>query len=124
MGHAALKNTAERHIKHYENPYRLCSAQNYVHLRLTTNVRDHFRPGRSAVQLHEEPQIPNYGIPNNGPLIKAGMCFAIEPMVTLKSYQIFTKEDQWTICTVDGFPAAHFEHTITVTEDGAKILTV
>jgi len=77
-----------------------------------------------GTKLHEEPQIPNYGIPNNGPIIKVGMCFAIEPMVTLKSYQIFTKEDQWTICTVDGLPSAHFEHTITVTEDGAEILTI
>ena len=77
-----------------------------------------------GTKLHEEPQIPNYGLPKNGPMIKSGMCFAIEPMVTLKSYQVFTKEDRWTVCTVDGFPSAHFEHTITITEDGAEILTI
>jgi len=74
-------------------------------------------------KLHEDPQIPNYGIKNNGFEIKEGMCFAIEPMVTLGSYEVFTKEDQWTVCTVDSSLAAHFEHTVTVTKDGVKVLT-
>ena len=51
------------------------------------------------------------------------MCFAIEPMITLNSFQVFTKEDQWTVCTKDGSPAAHFEHTVTVTKDGVEVLT-
>ena len=58
-----------------------------------------------------------------GPKIDVGMCFAIEPMVTIKSYEIFTKEDNWTISTVDGSYSAHFEHTITITKNGPKILT-
>ncbi len=74
--------------------------------------------------LHEEPQIPNYGKPDSGPKIKEGMCFAIEPMINMGEPEIYTKEDGWTVCTKDGLPSAHFEHTITITESGAKILTI
>jgi len=74
-------------------------------------------------KLHEDPQIPNFGEKKTGPKIDVGMCFAIEPMVTIKSYEIFTKEDNWTISTVDGSYSAHFEHTITITKNGPKILT-
>jgi methionyl aminopeptidase len=77
-----------------------------------------------GTKLHEEPQIPNFGKPGTGPLIKAGMCFAIEPMINLGTEKIYTKSDNWTICTQDGLPSAHFEHTITITEEGAKILTI
>ena len=74
--------------------------------------------------LHEEPQIPNYGSMNTGPEIKVGMCMAIEPMLNQGSDKIVTKEDGWTICTSDGKLSAHFEHTVTVTDKGVKILTV
>jgi len=74
-------------------------------------------------KLHEEPQIPNFGTPNTGPIIKEGMCFAIEPMINLGGADVFTKTDGWTVCTKDGLPSAHFEHSITVTKNGAKILT-
>lgn len=74
-------------------------------------------------KLHEEPQIPNYGEKNTGPIIKEGMCFAIEPMINLGTEKIYTKSDQWTICTQDGLPSAHFEHTIVVTNTGSEILT-
>ena len=74
-------------------------------------------------KLHEEPQIPNFGDKGSGPEIKEGMCFAIEPMINLGTEKIYTKSDQWTICTQDGLPSAHFEHTITVTNDGSKVLT-
>lgn len=77
-----------------------------------------------GTKLHEDPQIPNFGFRNNGAVIKAGMCFAIEPMITMNSFQVYTKEDGWTICTADGSPSAHFEHTITVTKNGAEILTI
>ena len=73
--------------------------------------------------LHEEPQIPNYGKAGTGPLIDVGMCFAIEPMINMGSKEVYTKNDGWTICTKDGLPSAHFEHTITITEDGPQILT-
>ena len=75
-------------------------------------------------KLHEEPQIPNYGKSGNGPLIDVGMCFAIEPMINMGSKDVYTKKDGWTICTKDGLPSAHFEHTIVVTEEGPKILTI
>ena len=75
-------------------------------------------------KLHEEPQIPNYGTMNTGPEIKEGMCLAIEPMLNEGKESIITKEDGWTICTSDGKPSAHFEHTVTVTEKGVKILTI
>jgi len=77
-----------------------------------------------GTKLHEEPQIPNYGNAGSGPKIEAGMCFAIEPMINMGLPGVFTKQDGWTVCTKDGLPSAHFEHTITITETGAKILTI
>lgn len=74
-------------------------------------------------KLHEDPQIPNYGNKGIGPKIKPGMCFAIEPMINLGSEKVYTKSDDWTVCTEDGKPSAHFEHTITVTENEPIILT-
>ena len=75
-------------------------------------------------KLHEEPQIPNYGSKNTGVELKEGMCLAIEPMLNAGSEKIITKEDGWTICTEDGKPSAHFEHTVTVTNKGVEILTI
>ena len=77
-----------------------------------------------GTKLHEEPQIPNYGTAGTGPCIDVGMCFAIEPMINMGSKEVYTKSDGWTICTKDGLPSAHFEHTITITEGGPQILTV
>jgi len=77
-----------------------------------------------GTKLHEEPQIPNFGKAGKGPIIQAGMCFAIEPMINMGTPDVFTKKDGWTVCTNDGKPSAHFEHTITVTEAGARILTI
>ncbi len=74
-------------------------------------------------KLHEEPQIPNYGEKSAGPVIKRGMCFAIEPMINLGTEKIYTKSDNWTVCTQDGLPSAHFEHTIVITETGSEVLT-
>ena len=74
-------------------------------------------------KLHEEPQIPNFGRKGRGPEIKSGMCFAIEPMINMGTEKVYTKSDDWTICTEDGLPSAHFEHTITVTENKPIILT-
>lgn len=76
-----------------------------------------------GTKLHEEPQIPNYGESGTGPLIDVGMCFAIEPMINMGTKDVYTKKDGWTICTKDGLPSAHFEHTITVTDNGPEILT-
>jgi len=76
-----------------------------------------------GTQLHEDPQIPNFGDPGCGVELKAGMCLAVEPMVNLGGKEIYTKADGWTVCTRDGKPSAHFEHTIVVTKNGAKILS-
>jgi len=77
-----------------------------------------------GTRLHEDPQIPNYGNPSTGPLIDVGMCFAIEPMINMGTREVYTKKDGWTVCTKDGKPSAHFEHTITITEKGPQILTI
>lgn len=74
-------------------------------------------------QLHEEPNIANYGKQGVGPTLLAGMTIAIEPMATLGGYQVKTDADGWTIRTQDGSMAAHFEHTVLITHDGAEILT-
>jgi methionyl aminopeptidase len=76
--------------------------------------------GRS---LHEDPQIPNYGPPGRGPKLQAGMVLAIEPMVAAGSWQVKILDDGWTAVTRDGSLAAHWEHTVALTEDGAVILS-
>jgi methionyl aminopeptidase len=86
-------------------------------------VREYVGHGIGA-RLHEEPQIPNYGIPDRGPRLKPGMTLAIEPMVILGERFVRTLEDNWTVVTADGSWCAHFEHTVAVTEDGCEILTV
>ena len=73
--------------------------------------------------LHEEPQIPNYGPPNQGYKLHSGMCIAIEPMINLGSKEVYTSKDGWTILTSDGKVSAHFEHTIAIMEDGPVILS-
>lgn len=73
--------------------------------------------------LHEEPQIPNYGIPDRGPRLKPGMTLAIEPMVIVGERYVKTLADNWTVVTVDGTLCAHFEHTVAVTSEGCDILT-
>ncbi|HET8872894.1 MAG TPA: type I methionyl aminopeptidase [Gaiellaceae bacterium] len=73
--------------------------------------------------MHEDPQIPNFGEPGRGPTLAPGMTLAIEPMITAGGYDIVVEPDQWTIATADGSLAAHFEHTVAVTEEGPRILT-
>ena len=73
--------------------------------------------------LHEEPQVPNFGDAGRGPALKAGMVLAIEPMVTMGSWEVQVLEDGWTAVTADGSLAAHFEDTIAITEDGPDVLT-
>jgi len=85
-------------------------------------VREYAGHGVGA-KLHEEPQIPNYGIEGRGPRLKPGMTLAIEPMVVAGERYVKTLEDNWTVVTVDGSLCAHFEHTVAVTEDGHEILT-
>jgi methionyl aminopeptidase len=73
--------------------------------------------------MHEDPQIPNYGHPDVGPVLEKGMVLAIEPMVNIGDYKVTQKADGWTIVTADGSPSAHFEHSVAVTNDGCEILT-
>ncbi len=75
-------------------------------------------------KLHEEPQIPNYGKAGTGPVLRAGMTLAIEPMVTLGSPKIVFGDDGWTVRTADGLPSCHIEHTVLVTDGEAEILTI
>lgn len=74
-------------------------------------------------QLHEEPDIPNYGFAGSGSVLKAGMTIAIEPMATLGTHTVTVDDDQWTIRTADGSLAAHFENTVLITDRGYEILT-
>jgi len=74
-------------------------------------------------ELHEAPEIPNYGRAGTGPTLKAGMTIAIEPITTLGGHKIFSAHDGWTLLTVDGSRSAQFEHTVLVTKDGCEILT-
>ncbi len=73
--------------------------------------------------LHEDPQVPNYGQAGKGPLLRPGMCIAIEPMLNMGDWRTRILDDQWTVVTADGKLSAHFEHTIAITEDGPEILT-
>lgn len=73
--------------------------------------------------LHEDPQIPNFGLPNQGEVLKKGMVFAIEPMVNMGTWECKILDNGWTAVTKDGLPSAHFEHTVAITEEGPKILT-
>lgn len=73
--------------------------------------------------MHEDPQVPNYGKRGSGPLLKKGLCIAIEPMITLGSRQIFMESDRWTVKTRDGKAAAHYEHSIAVRQGKADILS-
>ena len=101
----------------------ICFAvQNYVENRGYSVVRDYVGHGIGK-SLHEDPQIPNYGIPGKGVKLKIGMVLAIEPMINEKSHEVETLNDNWTVVTCDGGLSAHFEHTVAITENGPEILT-
>jgi methionyl aminopeptidase len=74
-------------------------------------------------ELHEDPNVPNYGRPHTGPFFSKGMTIAIEPMATLGGEKVYIAPDQWTILTQDHSLSAHFEHTVLITDDDAEILT-
>lgn len=108
---------AERHVGDIgEAVQQHCEKQGYGIVRELTG----HGIGR---EMHEEPQVPNYGHRGTGPELKTGMCIAIEPMVTMGRRQIGLLPDRWSIRTVDGLPAAHFEHTVAVRRGKAEILS-
>lgn len=96
--------------------------QQYVESKGFSVVREFVGHGIGR-ELHEDPEIPNYGHPRHGPFLKAGMVFAIEPMVNIGKAETRMLDDGWTAVTVDGKPSAHFEHTVAITESGPVILT-
>ncbi len=77
-----------------------------------------------GINIHEEPDVPNFGVPNTGRRLSKGMVLAIEPMVNMGSYEVRTSDNGWTVLTVDGKPSAHFEHTVAITEGEPDILTI
>jgi methionyl aminopeptidase len=98
------------------------AVQNHVESNGYSVVRDFVGHGIGR-SLHEDPQIPNFGAPGQGPRLKPGMVLAIEPMVNVGGSATVTQEDNWTAVTADGSLSAHFEHTIAVMPDGPWILT-
>ena len=73
--------------------------------------------------MHEDPQLPNFGIPGTGPELRPGMTLAIEPMVNQGAAEVYIKPDGWTVCTSDGSLSAYFEHTVAITKNGPRVLT-
>lgn len=98
------------------------AVQTYVESRGFSVVRDFVGHGIGR-SLHEDPQIPNYGVAGKGVKLKPGMVLAIEPMINEKSHEVKVLNDNWTVITCDGGLSAHFEHTVAITEDGPEILT-
>lgn len=96
--------------------------QRYAEMNKFSVVREFVGHGIGRL-LHEEPEIPNFGPPNRGPLLKEGMVFAIEPMVNLGKSPTKILDDGWTVKTEDGQPSAHFEHTIAIRKNGPEVLT-
>jgi len=99
------------------------AVQEYAESRGYGVVREYVGHGIGR-KLHEEPQIPNYGVAGRGALLHAGMAIAIEPMVNIGTWRTRALEDGWTVVTADGKLSAHFEHTMIIGEDGAEVLTL
>lgn len=97
--------------------------QTYVEAQGFSVVRNYVGHGIGSA-MHEEPKVPNFGIPGKGPLLEAGMVLAIEPMVNTGGWQVETLGDDWTVVTRDRSLSAHFEHTVAILENGPAILTL
>ena len=99
------------------------AVQDYAEKNGMSVIRDYTGHGTGS-SLHEDPQIPNYGLPGTGPRIKEGMTLAIEPMLALGSYDVRVLSNDWTAVTVDGKLSAHYENTVLVTDGEPEILTL
>jgi len=97
--------------------------QTYAESRGYSVVREYSGHGIGR-EMHEEPQIPNFGLPASGPVLKKGMTFALEPMVNIGDWHTRLGDDHWTVFTADGSLSAHFEHTIAITDSEAEVLTI
>jgi len=98
------------------------AVQSYVESQGFSVVRDFVGHGVGA-RMHEDPQVPNYGLPGTGVTLRPGMVLAIEPMVNAGTEEVRVLPDGWTVVTADGRYSAHFEHTVAITEEGPVILT-
>lgn len=96
--------------------------ENYAHSHGLSVVEELVGHG-IGTEMHEDPDVPNFGKKGTGPILKEGMVLAIEPMLNMGKKEVCMLDDDWTIVTDDGSPSAHFEHTVVVTKDGGKILT-
>jgi len=123
---AATRESLDRAIAQVVAGNRLSdvshAVQSYVEARGFSVVRDFVGHGIGK-ELHEGPQIPNFGAPGKGPKLRTGMVLAIEPMINQKGFEVRVLEDGWTAVTCDGGLSAHFEHTVAVTDQGPEILT-
>jgi methionyl aminopeptidase len=97
--------------------------QTYAESRGYSVVREYTGHGIGR-EMHEEPQIPNFGIPGSGPVLKRGMTLALEPMLNIGDWRTRLGGDRWTVLTADGNLSAHFEHTIAIADGEAEVLTV
>ena len=97
--------------------------QQYAESRGYSVVREYTGHGIGR-EMHEEPQIPNFGLPGQGPVLRKGMVFALEPMVNIGGWHTRVGEDHWMVLTSDGSLSAHFEHTVAVTDGKLEVLTV
>jgi methionyl aminopeptidase len=97
--------------------------QEYVEARGFSVVREYCGHGIGR-DLHEDPQIPNFGVRGKGPVLQEGMTLALEPMVNIGSWRTRIEADKWTVCTADSSLSAHFEHTIAIGKNKAEILTI
>jgi methionyl aminopeptidase len=96
--------------------------QNYAESRGYSVVREYTGHGIGR-EMHEEPQIPNFGLPGQGPELKKGMTIALEPMVNIGDWRTRVDDNHWTVLTIDGSLSAHFENTIAITDSGSEVLT-
>ena len=101
----------------------VCATIEEIATRESFNVVREFVGHGVGRKLHEEPQVPNYGRRGSGPRLKNGMTLAIEPMINSGTAAVKLLDDGWTVCTADGMPSAHFEHTVLISRDGPEILT-
>ena len=99
------------------------AVQSYAESRGYGVVRQYVGHGIGR-EMHEDPQVPNFGVSGRGPLLREGMTIAIEPMLNLGTWEAVQLDDGWTVVTADGSVSAHFEDTIAITRDGAEVLTV
>ncbi|WP_326908421.1 type I methionyl aminopeptidase [Sedimentibacter sp. MB31-C6] len=114
-------------IKFAKKSFRLSdishAIQEYAESAGFSVVRDYVGHGVGK-EMHESPQIPNFGKPGKGPRLQEGMVLAIEPMINAGTYNVKVIDNNWTVVTVDGRPSAHYEHTIAITDGEPELLTV